>query len=93
MRLSAARALEAFTKVCEKSVVDKIIQSVQTIINSDDPYHQQATVILFSTICESPDRETTINLFANGFQHLFGLLNSSSTIVVKNSLIGFIRLS
>lgn len=51
MRLSAIRALEAFVKVCDKSVVDKILDSVSVIINSSDPYHQQATVMLFSTIC------------------------------------------
>lgn len=34
LRLSAARALESFCKVCDRRVVNKITESVATIINS-----------------------------------------------------------
>ena len=91
--MSAARALEAFTKICDKNVVDMIIASVATVLNSDNPNHQQATVILFSTICEYPDRNYTHEMFQTGFQHFFALLNSQHKVVVKNSMIGFIRLA
>lgn len=79
--------------MCSNSVVDLITTSVSTIITSEDPHVQQATVILFSTISEYHDKTYTRELFVSGFQHLFQLLNSGSQIVVKNSLIGFIRLA
>jgi hypothetical protein len=56
LKFSAAKALESFVKVCDKRVVDSITGAVAKIINSEDPYHQQATVFLFSTICEYPEK-------------------------------------
>lgn len=53
-----------------------ITASVSTIIGSEDPNLQQATVILFSTISEYQDKNLSRELFTNGFQHLFSLLNS-----------------
>lgn len=67
MKMSACRAIESFMKVCDRRVLDKITSSVSIIISSEDPNHQQATVILFSTICEYPDRALITELFGNGF--------------------------
>lgn len=63
------------------------------IIISEDPYHQQASVPLFSTISDYSDRDYVMGIFRNGFDHLFGLLQNQNKIVVKNSLLGFIRLA
>lgn len=49
--------------------------------------------MLFSTICDYQDKDFIIDIFKNGFDHLFALLNNQNKIVVKNSLIGFLRLS
>jgi hypothetical protein len=93
MRLSALRALETFAKVCDQTVVDTIARSSSAILQSSDQYQQQATVLLFSTICEYSHKEYVQNMFRNGFDHLFGLLQSQSKVVVRNSLIGFLRLA
>ena len=93
LRLSASRTLEAFAKVCNINVIETITSSVSSILQSSDPYHQQASVSLFSTICEYPDRQYVEDVFRNGFDHLFNLLQSQNQTVVRNSLIGFIRLS
>jgi len=93
LRNSAIRAIEAFVQVCDKTVIDMITKSIGKIINSEDSYHQQATVPLFSTICEYSDRTFAVQLFAKGFDHLFNLLNSKNKIVVKHTLVGFIRLA
>ncbi len=93
MRQLASRALEAFAKVCNISVVETITSSVSTILQSSDPNHQQASVPLFATICEYPNRQYVQDIFRSGFDHLFNLLQSQNKIVVRNSLIGFFRLS
>ena len=93
LRLSAARTLESFVKVCDKRVIDSITGAVAKIINSEVTYHHQATVFLFSTISEYSDKKLIVNIFADCFDDFFALLKGQNTIVVKNSLIGFIRLS
>ena len=86
-------ALETFAKVCDRKVIDVITDSVAKIIGSDDPNHQQATVLLFSTISEYQNRNFVVELFTNGFDHLFTLLTCPNKLVVTNSLQGFVRLS
>lgn len=80
-------------KVCDISVVEMITSSVSNILQSSDPYEQQASVILFSTICEYPDINHIRSVFESGFDHLFGLLQSQNQTVVRNSLMGFVRLA
>lgn len=53
--------------MCDKSVVDTVANSVASIINVEDPYTQQASVPLFSTISDYSDREYVLKLFENGF--------------------------
>jgi hypothetical protein len=53
----------------------------------------QATVPLFSTLCEYPDKGYVIDLFENAFPHFFQLLNTNSVLVIKNTLKGYIRIS
>lgn len=93
LRTSASRSLEVFVKVCDVSVVEAVTRSVSNILQSSEPYQQQASVILFSTICEFPDVPYIQEVFRNGFDHLFGLLQCQNKIVVRNSLIGFVRLA
>jgi hypothetical protein len=57
------KALTTIVEACDRKVVDTIVSSVQTVIGSTNPRHQQASILLFSAICDFPDRDYIVSLF------------------------------
>lgn len=76
-----------------REVVDKVAEGVSRVIASGNPGERQATVLLFSCLCEFEDKEYIEGLFCNGFQHLYQLIDDNELIVRKNALNGFLTLS
>ena len=87
------KALTTIVEASDQKVVDTIVNSVRTVIDSTNPRHQQASILLFSTICDYPDHDYIVSLFASGFDVLFNLLKSQNPLVVTMSLVGFQRLA
>lgn len=88
MRESALKVLGSFVACGVEKTIDKIAQGVNTVICSKNIGHRQATVLLFSTLCESMNKEYVLSYLRAGFDPMFALIRDEQSVVVSNSLSG-----
>jgi hypothetical protein len=93
LRESAVATLTVLVECCGREVVDKITDGVSTVAQSGVAGERQATVLLFSCLCNYPDRADIENRFRAGFVHFYKLVEDSELVVVKNTLSGLSTLA
>ena len=89
MREGAVKTLSTFVSCCGINLVEEITDGVSKVINSPDCGNRQASALLFSCLCEYPDKAYIEGCFINGFAHLYQLINDSEELVRRNTLSGF----
>lgn len=89
MREGAVKTLSTFVSCCGLFLVGEITDGISKVINSPESGNRQASALLFSCLCEYPDRLYIENCFSNGFAHLYQLINDPEEIVRRNTLSGF----
>ena len=55
LRNSAAKTLSTLINAGTKETIDAVANGTFTCLKSSNPWHRQASAVLLSTICESPD--------------------------------------
>jgi importin subunit beta-1 len=93
IREGAVKTLGTFVNCCGRELVDKVTEGVSRVIASPNAGERQASALLFSCLCEYPDRYYVEECFSNGFVHLYKLIDDSEVIVRKNTLNGFVTLA
>lgn len=77
LRENAVGALTSIVECCDRDVVDKITEGVATVAKSNKPGERQATVLLFSCLCNYPDKADIEDRFKSGFIPFLQLLEDN----------------
>jgi hypothetical protein len=93
LRNVAVKALGTIVGCCGREVVEKVTIGVSRVLGSTNAGERQASALIFSSLCSSSDKQYIRGCFANGFPHLVRLIADPSSLVLKNTLNGFIFLS
>lgn len=88
MRNSAAKTLSTLASIGNRHTVDIIANGAASCLNSSELGHQQATTLLLSALCENSDKDYVSSLIRDAFDPVLQLLNSSTEIVLLNTLNG-----
>lgn len=57
MREGAVKTLSTFVSCCGLNLVGEITEGISKVINSPDSGNRQASALLFSCLCEFPDKQ------------------------------------
>lgn len=93
LRESSLKVIGTFVASGDMNIVNRVIEGISQIIESENPWHRQATVLLFSALCEYKDLHQIQSYLERGFDAMFKLVTDKDILVVKNSLIGFITIA
>jgi hypothetical protein len=93
LRNAAVKTLGTIVGCCGREVVEKVTNGVSRVLGSTNAGERQASALIFSSLCSSPDRDYIRGCFSNGFPHLVRLIADPSPLVLRNTLNGFVVLS
>jgi len=89
MRVSAVNTLTTLIECGTREMVEMVTEGVSRVLLSQNPGERQATVPLFSCLCNYSEKDDIEIRFVRGFNHLYSLLHDPTPLVVKNTLHGF----